>query len=71
MADESTYHEDIASALNALTAVEGMDDAMLSNADKERVQRIKSMSLRLIYKGIKTLYDAEFPRANPGSQESE
>ena len=56
--------EYIASATNALSAVENFDTAIMTNADRKRVERIKRRSLRIIDYNIGILYDELFDEKN-------
>lgn len=49
-------HEEIASCFYALSAVEDIDAAILSDRDKDRIRQIKRYSLRIIHYHIKDLY---------------
>lgn len=53
-------HDDIAAALNAINAVDGMDEAIQTDLDKQRIKRIRRMSLRIIDSALKEIYDARF-----------
>lgn len=56
--------EYIASATNALSAVENFDTAIMTNADRKRVERIRRRSLRIIDYNIGVLYDELFDEKN-------
>jgi len=52
--------EYIASACNALAAIDGMDTAIMSRIDERRVKRIRRQSLRIIAECINELYEEIF-----------
>jgi len=56
--------EYIASATNAISAVENFDTAIMTNADRKRVERIRRRSLKIIDYNIGVLYDELFDEKN-------
>ena len=56
--------EFIASAYNALSATAEMDTAIMTNADRKRVERIRRRSLKIIDYNIGILYDELFDDKN-------
>ena len=62
--EPTTTPEFIASATNALSAVENFDTAIMTNADRRRVERIRRRSLRIIDYNIGILYDELFDEKN-------
>jgi len=62
--EPTTTPEFIASATNALSAVENFDTAIMTNADRKRVERIRRRSLKIIDYNIGVLYDELFDEKN-------
>ena len=58
--EPTTTPEFIASACNGITSISDMDTALMSNADRQRVQRIKRKSLAILDYCIGLLYDELF-----------
>lgn len=58
--EPTTTPEYIASACNGITSISDMDTALMSNADRQRVQRIKRKSLAILDYCIGLLYDELF-----------
>ena len=58
--DLPTPHEDIQAAANAIYAIDGIDLSLISKASAQRVRRIHSMSLKIIYEQIKYIHDCIF-----------
>lgn len=56
----SSSHDYIASAVQALDALDGFDTALVSKADERRVNRIKRQSLRILAFYINEIYDETF-----------
>lgn len=56
----TSSHDYIASAVQALGAVDEMDTALMSKADDRRVNRIKKQSIKLLAYYINELYDETF-----------
>ena len=56
----TTTAEYIASACNALAAVDELDTAMMNRSDERRVKRIRRQSLRIISECINELYEELF-----------
>jgi hypothetical protein len=56
----STAHDYIASAFQALSAVDDMDTAIMSKADEMRIKRIKRKSILIIENCIDELYSEIF-----------
>jgi hypothetical protein len=54
--------EYIASAFNALAAVDGIDSAMLTGEDKKRVKRIQKKALRILDHNVGELYGYIFEK---------
>lgn len=49
-------HDDITAAVNALQAIDSIDDAMLSKSGRTRVSQIKRWALRIIHHNLKEIY---------------
>ena len=65
----STSHDYIASAVQALAAVDEMDTALVSKTDEQRIKRIKRQSLRILSFYINEIYDETFE--NPVDTDSD
>ena len=50
----------IAAAFNAITTVEGMDTAIMSNMDEKIIKRIKRQSLKIIAHCLNNMYEELF-----------
>ena len=53
-------HEDIAAALNSLSAISDLDPMLLDENDKEIVQQIRVMSISIVYTGLREIYEQNF-----------
>jgi hypothetical protein len=58
--DFTTSHDYIASAFQALNAVDDIDTALLSKSDEMRIKRIRRKSLLIIESCINELYSELF-----------
>ena len=56
----NTTPEYIASACNALLAIDGLDTALMTRTDEKRIKRIRRQSIRIISECINELYDDIF-----------
>lgn len=52
--------EYIASACNAMMAIDGLDTALMTRSDEKRIKRIRRQSIRIISECINELYDEIF-----------
>lgn len=59
-----TPHDDIQASLNALSAVDGIDLALLSKARQSKIKAIKRMSIDIIYEQLKYIKDCIFDKTN-------
>jgi len=59
--EATTWAEYIASAFNALSAVDCLDDNLLENKEKTKIRLIRSKSIAIIYYCISELYEELFP----------
>jgi hypothetical protein len=55
-----TDSEYIAAAMNAMSAVDMVDGAILSHEDREKIETIKLQSIRIISECLNTLYNEIF-----------
>lgn len=53
-------HDNIGAAYNALNAVEGLDDAIMTEQDKRRVRQIRRWSLKIIHQSLKDIHEIIF-----------
>ena len=53
-----TDAEIIACCFNAYTMVDGIDTAMMSKKERDRVVEIRTMALELCYQSLKNIYEA-------------
>jgi hypothetical protein len=56
----SSSHDYIASAIQALSAVDEMDTALMTKIDENRVRKIKRQSLRILSHYINEIYEETF-----------
>lgn len=57
-------HDDITAALNSLTAIDGIDQVMLSKTDRLRVDQVRRWALRLIHHSLREIYiDTDFSQS--------
>ena len=59
--DYTTNAEFIASACNAIAAIDGMDEGLLATKEKTKLRLIRSKSIAIIYACINELYEERFP----------
>ena len=55
-----TDSEYIASAMNAMCAIDMVDGGILSHEDRDRIEKIKLQSIRIISECLNTLYNEIF-----------
>ncbi|NBW17236.1 MAG: hypothetical protein EBR82_55585 [Caulobacteraceae bacterium] len=58
--DMMTDSEYIAAAMNAITAVDMIDTGILSHEDRDKIEKIKIQSIRIISECLNTLYNEIF-----------
>jgi hypothetical protein len=56
----SSSHDYIASAVNAMAAVDGIDTAIMTKIDENRIKKIKRQSLRILSYYINEIYEETF-----------
>ena len=59
--DSTSNAEFIASAFNAISAIEGIDEGLLETKEKTKIRLIRSKSIAIIYTCITELYEELFP----------
>lgn len=53
-------YEDIGACAMAMDCISDMDGLLMSDEDREMIDDIKRMALKIIYTGIKEIYDSNF-----------
>ena len=68
--DEIIYEEPerpseiISACANAMNVIDGLDEAMMSEADKQRIRSIRRKSLRLTNTAINAIYETNIEESN-------
>lgn len=65
----SSSHDYIASAVQALQAVDEMDTALFNKTDESRVRKIKRQSLRILSFYINEIYEETFDDSTNSNDE--
>ena len=65
----SSSHDYIASAVQALQAVDEMDTALFTKTDESRVRKIKRQSLRILSFYINEIYEETFDDSTNSNDE--
>ena len=59
--DYTTNTEFILSASNAIAAIDGMDEGLMTPKEKTKIRLIRSKSIDIIYACINELHEERFP----------
>ena len=65
----SSSHDYIASAVNAMAAVDGIDTAIMTKSDENRIRKIKRQSLRILSHYINEIYEETFDDSSNNNDE--
>ena len=65
----SSSHDYITSAVNAMAAVDGIDTAIMTKSDENRIRKIKRQSLRILSHYINEIYEETFDDSSNNNDE--
>lgn len=67
--EDIDLHSEIGSAYNALSAIEGIDEQLLSKEKSRMIRTIRRKALEIIYENINSLHTEIFGRKDEDSEE--
>lgn len=56
-------HDDISAAYYSLISIEDIDTELMDEENSDRVNEIKDMSIKIIHKALKYIYDSTYAEA--------
>lgn len=69
--DYPDLHSEITSATNALSAIDGLDTAMLNKRQQDQVKAIKRKSIAILHRNISDIYDEVFGREEKNEEDDD